>query len=53
MAKQIKETPVLTGENLKHFNSMLESNKDKRASRQEYLRVKTTYQTIMANSKLA
>lgn len=52
MARQIKETPVLTGENLKRFNRKLKESESKRVSKEEYQDTMNVYRQILANSKL-
>lgn len=53
MAREIKETPLLTGENAKHFERMLTANKSKKVSKAAHDRARSTYQAIMANSNIA
>jgi len=50
MAREIKDTPVLTGENARHFERILEQNKNKKVPKDEYNRAMEAYKIIMANS---
>ncbi len=52
MAREIKETPVLTGEDAKRFEQAIKENETKRVSRSEYIRAMDTYSQVMANSSL-
>ena len=50
MAREIKDTPVLTGENARNFEKMLEENKHKKVPEEDYNRAMEAYKIIMANS---
>jgi len=52
MAKQIKETPILSGRNAKRFTKIIEKNKEKQASKSEYDRVMNNYNKLKAKLKL-
>lgn len=52
MARKIKETPVLTGENARYFDRMLETNKNKKVSKEDYQRAQKNYEVIMNNSNI-
>jgi hypothetical protein len=40
MAKQIKDTPVLTGKNARHFEAWMKENQSKKICPQAYARIK-------------
>jgi hypothetical protein len=44
MATKIKETPILRGKNARRFQRIMEENKNKKVSRQEYERAKAVYE---------
>ncbi|MDO9289032.1 MAG: hypothetical protein Q7T83_09595 [Thermodesulfovibrionales bacterium] len=52
MAKQIKETPILSGRNAERFTKIIEKNKEKQASKSEYDRVMNNYNKLKAKLKL-
>lgn len=52
MAREIKETPVLTGKAARRFNEEVKANENKPVPREEYLRAMKTYKDILKNSNL-
>lgn len=40
MANPIKDTPVLTGKDARHFDALMKENKDKKVSPIAYARIK-------------
>lgn len=40
MASPIRDTPVLTGKDARHFEAWMKENKDKKISSQAYARIK-------------
>ena len=46
MAKPIKETPVLTGEDARHFEAWMIENEDKKISHDEHAQLRSIYQSV-------
>lgn len=52
MAKEVKETPVLTGKEAERFTKAIQENEHKRVPEEDYARAMTTYEQVMKASKL-
>ena len=46
MAKPIKETPVLTGEDTRHFEAWMTENEDNKISPAEHAQLRSIYQSV-------
>ena len=52
MAREIKETPVLTGRSAKEFAAKIRAEENRPISKESYARAMNTYQNIIKSSKL-
>lgn len=51
MARPIKETPVLTGQDAKKFIEAIETSQTKKASAEELARINRNYERLKAMAK--
>jgi len=52
MARPIKDTPILKGDDAKRFKDELKASEGKCVPREDYQRAMETYYRVMKNSKL-
>jgi hypothetical protein len=52
MARKVKDTPVLTGEDARRFEKKIAENASCKVSREEHERAEAVYKQVMAASSL-